>query len=181
MDIAEDVGPDQRSDPFTVRIVVRGGGRRVKSVHQIPVGDAFGRVHLMERQTQQPALGHILRAKIGPVGLQQVQAENGVVDVIITPAAADTSPRGMRPVVAEHVPLRDRIRDGDVVANRIGVGELEETPDALPRPDIPVLDRLAQHVPGDPAPPGTENPVVEVGDDRHGLGGGERLDDLLQP
>lgn len=59
------------------------------------------------------------------VGLQQMQAEDRVVNVVVARRAVDVPARALRPAIAEREALRLEVEGKDVVGERIGIGDLE--------------------------------------------------------
>jgi hypothetical protein len=62
------------------------------------VGGPLRGERLQIRQPQQPQVAHLLGAEAEAVGLQEVEAEDGVVDVVVPAAAVDAAAHARAPL-----------------------------------------------------------------------------------
>nr|WP_245663586.1 hypothetical protein [Nocardia inohanensis] len=161
-DVTVDVGADQRTYPLAVGISVgRGVGREV-TVDEIAVGDAFGGIRLQEREPLQPERGNILRRETGAVLFEQVQAQQGVVEIVVAGSAVDAAERGFRPGPMQSEILRHRIAGGDVIAEGVGGDGLQVLADAVRGPEETVLQRLAERAADATAQPAAVNAIEQL-------------------
>lgn len=159
---AVDVGADQRPDPLLVRVVVRRRERRFEPVGEVAVSGPFRRERLQVRQPQQPQVADLLGAEAEAVRLQQVQAEDRVVHVVVPAAAVDPAAHAAAPLRAQHGGLGRVGGLGEVVGQRQGRRPAQIAVDAVTGPHLALLDRLAEHVARDPAEPAAVDTVGEV-------------------
>lgn len=90
-DVAEDVAADQRADPLPVRVAVDRRLVDTAFLDEVAVGRAFGGVGLVEGQPGQPFGGDVGAGEVGAVLLQDVQAEDGVVHVVVARRTVDVA------------------------------------------------------------------------------------------
>lgn len=141
---------------------MRRGQRRLQTVREVPVRGALRRERLQIRQPQQPQLADLLRTEAEAVRLQEVQAEDRVVHVVVPATAVDPAAYALTPL-GPQLQLDARLDGlGQIVRERQRVGLPQIAVDAVPRPVVALLDRFAEHVARDPAQPAPENAVRDV-------------------
>ncbi len=95
--------------------------------------------------------------------LQQVQAEDRVVHVVVAHAAVDPAAHAVPPLRAQYGGLGRVGGLGQVVGQGQRLGLAQIAVDALAGPHLALLDRFAEHVPRDPAEPAAVDAVGEGG------------------
>ena len=161
IDPAEDVATDQRADPLAVRVVDHRRRPDRNSADEVPVHHPFGGEDLLERQVREPRRGHVLRLQGDPMPLDEVEPEDGVVDVVVARRALDIAPGRVWPVGLEDEARRHRIQGRNIVKEWVGAGQLEVLTEPVGRPidASTTLDRLADVAAGDAAQPARQDPV----------------------
>lgn len=164
---AVDIGPDEGADPLAEGVVVGGGERGLQAVEEIAVRDALGGEGPAGRELVEPEAADVGGGEALAVALEEEQAEEGVVEVVVLGHAVDVLGEGGGGGAA--VPgvggqyLRGDAAFGEPVVQGPVAGGQGQGPDPVERQ---LLDGLPEQTADGPPQPGGFQP---------GLRGGLRL------
>ena len=162
------VGADQGADPLPEGIVVGGRLGRRAGVQQVAVGGPFRGEHPAGREVRQPGQGDVVGGQLGAVLFEQLEGEQGEVEVVVLRHAVDVlDQRGRRRPPVPRPPAGDLGRQpagGEVAGDRPVPGGAGDLLDARTRD---LLHRLAEQAARRPSVPGASHPVA-IGSRRPG-------------
>ena len=157
-DVAPHVAADLGPDPLPIGVAERGRVRRLKAVDQIAVRGPLRRVRLGEGKVVQPLMTHLLGSEAGSVLLEDVQAEDRVVRVVVARHEPDVPAGRFGPAPVQCEAVGEGVEAREIVVDRVRVREVEVVPDALAAPSLHGFAKVATSASSEP---GSFQPIAE--------------------